>query len=247
MITPYPPEFFDAIADGSRRSALRILPHVLELVRPRSIIDVGCGVGTWLNAADQLGVTDVVGIDGDHVERTRLEFPHARFVAADIAGLTWNDLAARLPGGPRRFDLAVSVEVAEHLPESAASAFVDLLCALAPVVLFSAAVPFQGGTGHLNERFPSYWVPHFARAGLVPVDAIRRRIWHDEQIEWWYRQNILLFATPEAIAARPALARARENTVESALDVIHPAHYRRVVEWGCDLWRQIHAPPRRVD
>lgn len=242
MTTPYPPEFFAAIAEGSRRSALRVLPHVFDLVAPRSVIDIGCGVGAWLNAADQLGVRDVVGVDGDYVDRTRLEIPHARFVAADLAGLTWAALSPRLPGGPRRFDLAISVEVAEHLPESAADAFIDLLCAAAPVVLFSAAVPFQGGTGHLNERFPSYWVPLFARRGLLPVDHVRRSVWHDEQVEWWYRQNLLLFATPQAIAARPALARARENTVESALDVIHPAHYRRVVEWGRDLWRQVHSP-----
>ena len=55
----------------------------------------------------------------------------------------------------RRFDLALSLEVAEHLPPECGSEFVQTLTDLSSVILFSAAIPFQGGTDHLNEQWPS--------------------------------------------------------------------------------------------
>jgi cyclopropane fatty-acyl-phospholipid synthase-like methyltransferase len=243
MPTPYIPGFYAGIADGSRRSALRVLPLVFELAPHGSIIDVGCGVGSWLNAARQLGVHDVTGVDGDYVQRDQLEIPAERFIPTDLSGLTHRRLAERLPSGAGRFDLALSLEVAEHLPPHAAAGFIDLLCALAPVVLFSAAVPFQGGTNHLNERFPSFWATHFARHGHLAVDAVRQRVWDDANVEWWYRQNTLLFAAPAALEAHPVLASWRRRTRDSALDLVHPAHYQRVVDWGSERWRRVHAKP----
>ena len=91
------------------------------------------------------------------------------------------------------FDLAISMEVAEHLPERCAEPFVESLTRLADVVLFSAAVPFQGGIGHVNEQWGSYWVALFRNRGYTAVDIIRKRIWNDDQIPYWYRQNTLLF------------------------------------------------------
>lgn len=243
MSTHYTPGFYAGIADGSRRSALRILPLVFELVPHDSIIDVGCGVGSWLNAARQLGVHDVTGVDGDYVQREQLEIPADRFVAADLPGLTHRQLAERTPSGPRRYDLVLSLEVAEHLPPTAAGGFIDLLCALGPVVLFSAAVPFQGGTNHLNERFPSFWATHFARHGYLAVDAVRQRVWDDANVEWWYRQNTLLFASQEALSRCNALSQWRQRTRDAAIDLIHPAHYQRVIEWGSELWRRVHGRP----
>lgn len=230
--TPYTTEFMSAIASGSRQSAMRILPIAFELVCPRSVIDLGCGPGAWLNACRQLGVEDVVGVDGDYVQVAQLEIPASLFVPVDLPNETPASLAPRLPGGPRRFDLAMSLEVAEHLPPAAGGGFVDLLCSLAPVVLFSAAIPFQGGTNHLHECFPSFWQSHFARHGYLAIDAVRARVWDDQNVEWWYRQNTLLFASADALASNPKLAEARAKTGDGALDMIHPAHYQRVVAWA---------------
>jgi tetratricopeptide (TPR) repeat protein/SAM-dependent methyltransferase len=232
LATPYTPQFFAGISEGSRRSALRVLPVLFELHKPVSVVDVGCGAGAWLNACRQLGIMDVVGIDGAYVDRNQLEIPSDRFLTADLATLTPQSLVSLGPLATRQFELALSLEVAEHLPPEAAHGFIDALCALAPVVLFSAALPHQGGTHHVHERFPSFWVPHFARHGFLAIDAVRKFIWDDENVEWWYRQNTLLFASLEAINDNPLLAAARAATRDAALDVIHPAHYQRIIDWA---------------
>ena len=144
----YDRKFYDEHRDDSLRSARVTVPIVLSLVAPSSIVDVGCGTGTWLTVFRENGIEDVVGIDGDYVPRDRLLIPADRFIARDLTKPLLLD---------RIFDLAVSVEVAEHLPASAADQFVRSLCSLAPSVLFSAAVPGQFGVRHLNPQWPWYW------------------------------------------------------------------------------------------
>jgi cyclopropane fatty-acyl-phospholipid synthase-like methyltransferase len=221
----YDRAFFSNISTGSRTSARKVLPVAMEVQRCRSIIDVGCGTGAWLAAAAESGVADVIGVDGGYVNLDQLEIPRERFVAADLSTLTFAALRAAPAVGDRRFDMAMSLEVAEHLPEAAAAGFVALLTSLSDVVLFSAAIPFQGGTAHLNEQFPSWWARHFASRGFMALDIVRDRVWDDASVEWWYRQNVMLFVAshhPAASLARPSVT----------LDRIHPVHYRRLVDWG---------------
>jgi SAM-dependent methyltransferase len=209
----YSPEFFADHVEKARSSAEAIVPHVLELVAPGSVVDFGCGVGTWLATFARHGVADYLGVDGEWVSPEMLEIPRERFVPARL------DRPFELG---RRFDLAVSLEVAEHLPESAASAFVRSVAEHAPCVLFSAAVPHQGGLHHLNEQWPEYWVELFAEYGHLVVDAIRPRIWTTPGVAFWYRQNTFLYARPEVLAAHPLLATARAHTNEKMLSVVHP-------------------------
>jgi len=147
MTPPYTPAFFQAISDGSTRSARAVVPLLMSLVRPKSVVDVGCGWGKWLTVFREAGVKDVLGIDGPYVDPARTDLAANEFIPHDLT----QPLTVK-----RRFDLAVSLEVAEHLPPEAADGFVSLLASLAPVVAFSAAIPGQGGTGHRNERWPDY-------------------------------------------------------------------------------------------
>jgi 2-polyprenyl-3-methyl-5-hydroxy-6-metoxy-1,4-benzoquinol methylase len=165
--TPYTSAYFDSHVAGSLRSAHAVLPLVLDLVDVKSAVDVGCGVGAWLSVLKELGVDDVLGIDGDYVEPKDLLIPKRCFTAHDLT----QDFDVE-----RTFDLALSLEVAEHLPPERAHSFVETLARLARVVLFSAAIPGQGGIAHVTERWPDYWAGLFAEHGYVPVDALRYRI-----------------------------------------------------------------------
>jgi SAM-dependent methyltransferase len=211
----YVPEWFAGHANGSRASAARILPLVLDAVRIESAVDAGCGVGAWLNVLGQLGIHDVVGIDGDYVDLKQIEIPVERFVVADLAhGF---DLG-------RGFDLAVSLEVAEHLPAPSAEVFVESLVRHAQVVLFSAAIPGQGGNGHVNEQWPDYWASRFREHGYLAVDAIRPQVWIDPLVEPYYAQNALLYIHERAL---PQEFLACVVTELERLRIVHPRQFAK--------------------
>jgi hypothetical protein len=130
--------------------------------------------------------------------------------------------------------LAISLEVAEHLPENAADDFVASLVRLAPIVLFSAAAPYQGGQNHVNEQWPGYWAERFAARNYLPVDCIRRRVWENPEVEWWYAQNTFLYVERSRLAGDSALMREYEAAGPHALPLIHPRRYIEWVEWGLE-------------
>ena len=212
-------------------SARTILAHVLELLPPiRSAVDVGCGVGTWLSVLRERGVNRVLGIDGKWVNQQLLMIPRECFQERDLGeNFSVNE----------RFDLAISLEVAEHLPPARASSFVESLTALSDVVLFSAAIPYQGGSQHINEQWPDYWAWFFEARGYVVLDVVRSRIWNEEKISVWYKQNALLYVKREKFAAMPKLA---GSPACHPLCVVHPQLYlgrtpRSFVQ-GFDLFRR---------
>lgn len=208
----YDREFYTGIRDGSKASAREVVAIVRDLVPCDSVIDVGCGTGSWLSAFQESGTQDILGVDGDYVDRDMLMIPTENFVAHDLK------MPLRLD---RKFDLAVSVEVAEHLPESSAAGFVASLTQLAPVVLFSAAIPNQEGTHHINEQWGDYWVELFAKKNFVVIDCLRSVIWQNENIEWWYKQNLLVFVEKDSLGKYPELQKVyAENAVPPRL--VHP-------------------------
>ena len=229
----YDREFFERfqqsqLHQGSKSSAEAVVPLVVELLRPESVVDVGCATGTWLKVFEANGVRDYVGVDGDYVGADSLEIPADRFIAADLRAGAEVD---------RRFDLAVSLEVAEHLPEDSAAGFVESLTRLAPVVLFSAAIPHQGGIGHVNEQWPEYWRDLFARHDFVALDWVRPRVWENPDVRVWYAQNTLLFVAEEQVAARPELQREYECTRGRPLARVHPTMFQR----GLRPWSHLEA------
>lgn len=187
----YDPEFFSELRAGSSASAKKIAPLLLGVTGARSVVDVGCGSGEWLATFAALGVDDYLGVDGGYVDPTTLSIPVERFLSRDL------EAAFRID---RRFDLATSLEVAEHLDASSARQFICSLTRLAPVVAFSAAIPGQGGTNHVNEQWPDYWAALFGECGYTLVDGFRRDLWDDAGIESWYRQNLFLYVDDENLA-----------------------------------------------
>jgi 2-polyprenyl-3-methyl-5-hydroxy-6-metoxy-1,4-benzoquinol methylase len=136
MHSPYTSAYYQALRDGARRSAQATVPPVMPLLAPRSVIDMGCGEGMWLSVFREHGVADLCGVDGDYVDHNRLEIPADCFRVRDLA------LPLRLE---RRFDLATSLEVAEHLPPECSEMFVESLVCLAETSQKSAACHASGG------------------------------------------------------------------------------------------------------
>lgn len=170
----YTQTFYDVIRDGCRASAAVIVPLLIAAHHPKSVVDVGCGEGHFRDVFRNLGV-EATGVDGPWVEGPD------RTVELDQP---LPDLG--------RFDVAVCLEVAEHLPPERAEGFVADLCRLAPVVAFSAAIPNQGGWGHVNEQWPAYWADLFASHGYRMDGSIRFDLWGNPAVEWWYQQNLMI-------------------------------------------------------
>ena len=214
----YDARFYDTIRDGTRRSAGELVPLLcddLNLKAGDRLIDVGCGEGWWAETFSEMGGLDVIGVDGNYVESSPLG---DRFMPHDLR----DPLPDHLRG---RFDVAVSLEVAEHLPESRAASFVEDLTSLADVVVFSAAIPGQGGTGHINEQWPSYWVHLFARCDFIVSGALRFSIWDNTAIENWYRQNLLVAVHVDREQWYPDLF---ESPVAHPFPIVHPVLYDHV-------------------
>lgn len=224
----YGTDFYRTFSAGSRASAEAVVPLVLDLLAPASVVDVGCGIGLWLAEFKRHGLRDVLGVDFGRVPPTELAIGPGEFVA--------HDLTRPLELG-RRFDLAVSVEVAEHLPEGDSRRFVADLVGLAPAVLFSAAVPHQGGVGHVNEQWPEYWAERFVDHGYVAVDALRCPIWANPSVEFWYAQNLLLFVEGDELRRHEKLEAAARATDPGALARVHPTLYLASVEAARRPWR----------
>ncbi|HMP71838.1 MAG TPA: class I SAM-dependent methyltransferase [Kiritimatiellia bacterium] len=170
------------------RSAASITRLVYPLVQPHSVVDVGCGLGYWLKSFLDAGAEHVLGIDGDYIDRAQLAIPADCFRIMDLNRPTPVE---------EGFDLAISIEVAEHLRPDSGEAFVGFLCGLSQQVLFSAAIPGQPGHNHINPRWPGYWKSLFQRQGYVAYDFIRPRIWHEEDLMLCHRQNLLFFVHEE--------------------------------------------------
>ena len=183
--TLYDNAFFSQVDRDGLTSAGVIVPLVSHLIPFNSVVDVGCGHGAWLRVFQDHGASCVVGLDGPYVNRSQLLIPPESFVETDLAR------PFRIPG---KYDLAVCLEVGEHLPRRMAPVLVEALCRAAEVVLFSAAIPGQGGTHHINEQWPRFWESAFKANGFIRLDPIRPQVWRHPDVAPWYKQNIYLFA-----------------------------------------------------
>ncbi|MBD2036600.1 Wzt carbohydrate-binding domain-containing protein [Leptolyngbya sp. FACHB-321] len=218
----YDQAFFEALRDGSRQSAAVIVPMILDWIQPQQVVDVGCGDGTWLSMFREHGIEDVLGIDGSYVEPANLQIPVHQFVSWNLSQPVLLDQA---------FDLAMSLEVAEHLPEESASSFVNSLVRLSDVVLFSAAIPYQGGTHHINEQWPDYWIQRFEERGYIAIDVLRERIWNHPRVEPWYAQNSFIFVRRDRLFRYPKLQELALRSTWSNQSLVHPQIYlNRCVE-----------------
>lgn len=191
--------FYEEQKDASYKSAESIVPMLLDVLQPKSVIDVGCGVGGWLHVFQKNGITDICGYDANDLAADKYFIDKKRIrTNADLSSSNFRI--------HEKSDLLICLEVAEHLPAEVAEQFVMNLTHASPIVVFSAALPGQTGVNHINEQSPWYWREKFNKFGYTEIDFIRPHILRNDNICWWYRQNITCFVRPDVLTTNAKLA-----------------------------------------
>ena len=160
----YNKEFYD-VNKKDVIAAEKILPYILNILKPNSIVDFGCGSGTWLYIANKYGCKDILGLDGDYIDPSWQLIDRKYFQAADFTKKVKLE---------KKYDLAISLEVAEHIPEEFSDIYLTSITNSSDIILFSAAIPNQEGTNHVNEQYPSYWINKFSKYGFKIYDVLRQ-------------------------------------------------------------------------
>ena len=222
-ISKYSPKFFAQQKIDSYQSAQVVVPLFLNLFPSKSVVDIGCVVGAWLKAFADNGVSVLKGVDGEWVDKKDLLIPEANFVCHELE----NDFDFS-----EHFDTAVCLEVAEHLSIDRADTLIKFLTGLAPVVLFSAAIPGQdlpGQMHHINEQWPEYWAQKFLAEDFLPLDVLRDKIWMNQGVKYWYQQNILVYISRDFLAKngqyQPMLVDPQK------LSRVHPKTYKAILDF----------------
>lgn len=232
----YGQEFYDSQILGSLQSAQAYLYFLFSLWGvPACVVDVGCGRGAWLATCRDFGVARTVGIDGNWNSQEAMLDPRIEFYPAD--------LETTLPvNGP--FDLAISLEVAEHLQPAASDDFVASLCRLSDAVLFGAAFTGQPGVNHINTRPHSFWAAKFATRGYEMFDLFRPVFWNDDRVEPCYRQNTFLYVKPGHPLHQALLQRGYTTEWSALIDSVHPAVYLGLLHEYTKLLGMQPPPPQ---
>ena len=169
-------------------SPKEIVPELVKLFNPKSVVDFGCGLGTFLYCFKDAGVHDVLGLDGKWVNKELLSkyLDDTEFKECNLEENIILD---------KKFDLVISVEVAEHLSEKSADLFVENLVNAGNIIVFGASIPFQEGQNHVNEQWSDYWEQKFNKHGYRMLDILKPLFWDNPNIFWWYKQNMVVFVS----------------------------------------------------
>lgn len=214
---------------NNKSSAKEIVPLIIELLRPESIIDFGCAIGTWLNEFKKTGkVNKILGIDGDWVDEKDLLISKDEFYKFDLE----KDITPYLHD---KFDLVMCLEVAEHISKKSENILINNLVSLSDVIMFSAAIPNQGGDYHVNEQWQSYWINKFHHKGYICIDCIRPQIWDNKRIMYCYKQNVFIFVKNNKPNYINKLEKEKQRNDVCFKNIIHPEAYADCLNYNQSL------------
>jgi hypothetical protein len=205
----------------NRKAAQEVVPFLIKTFNPSSVLDVGCGKGTWLNVFSQFStVCKIRGIDGLYVDVKNLDIPSDSFISQDLNQAF--DLG-------HKYDLLICLEVAEHLECNAANAFIESITRHSDIIVFSAAIPGQGGQKHINEQWPEYWQQKFSQKGFDAFDILRNVFWDNVNVNWWYKQNMFVYIK------RGSQLHSFDKVNGNILSYIHPELFKAQEEYMSEL------------
>lgn len=216
MEIKYSQDYYTMHLTGAKNSANEILGLISTFYMPTSVVDFGCGSGIWMKTAKEIFHAKVLGIDQHSYSDIDMFIDSGEYCS--------HNLETPLPAR-QKYDLAISVEVAEHIAEKYADIFVSSICEHSDVILFSAAMPMQGGTGHVNEQPCSYWVNKFEQHGYFALDCLRPALWNNGNVEIWYRNNSILYVSESKQGELSKKAPCHSYPI----DVIHPQMMSRII------------------
>jgi hypothetical protein len=213
----YDEAFYRVQVADSLRSARLYLAHLWTYLKPASVLDAGCARGAWLKACHELGCNTLFGVDGDWNNQSQMLDPSIRFRSVNL------DEPFSLP---QRVDLAITLEVAEHIQPRSAATFIDSLTSASDAIIFGAAYTAQGGVNHFNEQPHTYWAKLFLAKGYVPFDLFRPVFWGNEDVCFWYRQNTFLYLKKDSAPYTKVKAAGLSEMADIAfMDCVHPELY----------------------
>jgi len=208
MSQVYTADFYKKRYDKMKKSASEICRIIAEIIPSiNSVVDFGCAEGTFLHTLKTLGTNEILGLDGHWVKEEWLVISKDEFLEANF------EQPIKLS---KKYDLAISLEVAEDIQEKNAYQFIKSLTKSSDFILFSAAIPKQGGLNHVNEQWQSYWKKLFARVNFACLDYLRPIFWDNEKIATYYKQNTLLYVKKERISE------VKKPTFDFPLNLVHP-------------------------
>jgi SAM-dependent methyltransferase len=218
----YDASFYENQVGQSLQSARIYLKYLWQVFQPGSVLDVGCGRGAWLKACHELGSNSLFGFDGDWNNQSSMIDSDIKFQSIDL----------NKPFSAPKVDLAMTLEVAEHLEPSTAPQFVKCLTDATDAVLFSAAYTKQGGINHINEQPHTYWAQLFIAHDFAPFDLFRPVFWGNENVCFWYRQNAFLYLRKNSAPWRQIETHGFKELVDASfMNCIHPELDRVHLDW----------------
>lgn len=223
-MTQYPSDWHDKFGKKTQDSANIILSRLSKLWNIESCVEVGCGQGHWSDAALKLGCKKIHAMDGPWNDPDNLIIDKQFYESKAI------DRSFVIEG---QYDLAICLEVAEHVDSKYCMDLVNQLTRSAKLILFGASIPHQGGFGHINEQWQGWWAEKFLNASFVAFDIIRPAIWTDDRVHYWYKQNAILYVHKD-IADQIDIHQAgfcnNWSNGELVYDLVHPEKYLSFAE-----------------